>query len=137
MESYIKDDWLVIALTHQETCTLNTGTSIHDRLNPLWSEAKVEVRPLVDIDPEYRPAEVGSREFEDRLSRMGCVAEIFSNLDVTVSVPPEVSSYALIAAEAIPRSSVVTLVEGAQRENLVNSLPENGVMIRFDGRTNV
>lgn len=134
MKSYIDGDCLVVALTHQETCRLNDGQTIHDRRNPLWAEAKVEVRPYTHFDDSYEPVQMfGSNEYRQRLNRMRCVAEFFTNTDLVISVLPEVSRHALIAAEKIPRDSVITIVDGEERQQLLATLPLGGVEIRFDG----
>jgi len=134
MKSYIDGDWLVVSLTHQETCRLNDGQTIHDRRNPLWAEAKVEVRPYTHFDDSYEPVQtLGSNEYRQRMRQMRCVAEFFTNTDLVISVLPEVSRHALIAAEAIPRDSVITMVDGEEREQLLATLPLGGVEIRFYG----
>jgi hypothetical protein len=134
MKSYIEKDWLVVAITHQEACRLNSGESLYDRRNPLWSEAKVEVRPYGHFDSSYEPVlSLGSAEYQERMRKMRCVAEFFTNSDVVISVLPEVSRNALIAAEMIRRENIITMVQGDEREQLLASLTGGGIVIRFDG----
>lgn len=133
MKSYIEHGWLVVAVTHSEACSLNDGTTIHDRRNPLDADAKIQVQPYGEYDPDYKPLPVLSGEaYDERLRQMRCVAEFFSNNDLVISVLSEVSGNASFAAEPIERDVVITMQQGEERRSLLSVLPPNGVMIRFD-----
>ncbi len=135
MRSYIQDERFVVAISHMEACRLNDGEVIADRENPLVSDAKVEVHPLSHYDPTYKPiADFGIPEYMEKLQVVRCIAVFFTNSDLEIYVPPEVSRDVRISAEHIPRERVITLLDGDEHQALLRVLPVNGVTIRFDHR---
>lgn len=132
MKAAVVHESFVVALDHDESCCLMNGSTIGDRINPIVPDAKVIVRPMQDLDPTYEPVEEPfTDEYNERLRTVQSVVHILGDQDIIIYVPPEVPRITLISAETIARDAVMALASD-DPEGLRNTLPDNGITIRFD-----
>jgi hypothetical protein len=134
MESQIVDDEVVIVMHHAEVCKVIDGQPIVDRGNPFDSSAKIEVRPIYEIDPEYKPVDgFMSYEYFQRLNTIRPIAHYLMNQDIILFVQPEILKHGGIAAEHIAREAIQTMFDPEDRDAYMQAFPPKGIQLRFDG----
>ncbi len=128
MESRLdkRNDQVVVALTNNECLRIADGQVISDRNNPFDPMAKVEVRPLIDIDPTYETFDFNSRDsrLTDALARVACRAMILGNNDIVIFVPHELVAYNMYTSETMSAG----LIQGDP-----DVIPKGGLRVEFSG----
>lgn len=94
-------DMVIVSLTGDECMVLVNGGTVTDRNNPFDPSAKVDVRQLADIDPDYRPKTISDPNFLKQLGNTICRAVVLGNSDIIIYVPREVVVMSNISAEVI------------------------------------
>ena len=99
-------DAVTITLSEQEARDIVGGAILAGPHNPYSPDAKVEVRPLSEIDPSYRHLPATSMLAMSRLREVACRAVMFSNNDLIVYVPEDLAESPMIDEAYIPSASV-------------------------------
>jgi len=115
-------DQIIITLSHDECIEVGSGQTLTDRGNPYDPLAKIDVRPLSDIDPTYRPLPLSDMRFLSRLGSVSCRAVVLGNNDIIVYVPEDLARSAYVAAEDITYPNI----DGSEEV-----IPQGGIRIEF------
>jgi hypothetical protein len=135
MEAQIIDDTVVIAMDHNEVSHALLGQAVIDRGNPFDSSAKVEVRPIQEIEPEYEPVkEFLSDEYFKRLEAVKPVVHYLLDQDIIIYIQPEYIRDARVSAINIARAAIQAMVPPEDRNSYMQHFPYNGIQLRLDGR---
>jgi len=119
---------LVIHVTPEETAVIHAGRVVVDRHSALGVAANIEIRPLVDINPNYRPLPDSDMLAMSRRHILASEALILANHQIIIYVPRESVSLSNATEELItyPR------LQGTEK-----IVPPGGIRIEFSGPESV
>lgn len=123
---------LRVTLTNEECLQVKSGFVLGGRVNPVFPDAKIEVRKLSDY---YQPL---SGEPERRGAAGKAIAEVFANEDLCLYVPDGCVETVLYPNTTIPPERIISPCAGADYlEHFKTHVAPAGIQVVFEGSLEV
>ncbi len=123
-----RGEFLVVTLTNEECLRVKDGDILGDRVNPVYPDAKIEVRKLSDY------YEVPDGDIDRGHVAEQAIAEVFGNEDMCLYVPDECVETVFYPSVTIPPERIISPMANPEYvEHYKSHVSPAGIKVVFEG----